>query len=220
MKYVVIIILSIQSLFGQKNKIFKENKTLTFYTIYTDSLKQLTITDTVKFIPTHLPWKHQPNKQNTVVWKCGNLKVNDSIRNTLFSIGWFDTDSTGFIDNEELFWTHPIRSKHYTIAEIAPFPLIEFPIVTYKKFRRTLKIGSGWGPWSNMSLLSSYEITGKTVKRINNVIYPCWVITSESESSLGKSYLTTTFSEQFGFVEYVYTFYNKVNLTMKLLKVE
>jgi hypothetical protein len=215
----IIFLLTFMATIGQTSKILSGNKVLTYRTEYIDSTNKIHIQDTVKFITTNIPWKYQPDKQTTVVWKYSGLIVHDSIKKKIFSINWGDIDSTGAIEGEE-YWIHPTRNKHYTITEIAPFPLIELPCAIGNKFKRTLKIGNGWGSWSNLRLPNNYEITGKDSKTISNSVYDCWVTKAQNDSQLGISSLTTKFNENIGFVDFNYSFYNKATLRLELIKIE
>lgn len=205
---------------GQTGVIRSKRKVFTYRTLYTDSTNNIHIQDTVKFITTNIPWKRQPDKQTTVVWKYSGLKINDSIQKKIVSINWHDVDSTGAIETEEEYWIHPTRNNHYTITEVAPFPLIQFPCHIGNKFSRKLKTFEGWGPYSNLTFANHYEIIGKDSKTINNSVYDCWVTKARNQSQLGTSSLTTHFNPQLGFVDFNYTFYNKVTLRLELINVE
>lgn len=206
--------------FGQDTKILSEHKTLTYATDYSDSTNNIYIKDTVRFITTSIPWKYQPDKQITVIWKYSGLKLNDSIKRKLFSVGWSNIDSTGAIETNEQYWMHPTRNNHYTITEIAPFPLIELPASIGKKFSRKLKIYEGWGPWSNLILVNNYEIIGNETIVVDNNHFECWITKAQSESKLGKSELVTSYNNKVGFTKFQYSFYNKASLVLKLIKVE
>jgi hypothetical protein len=178
------------------------------------------ITDTIQFITTNIPWKHQPDKQTTVLWKYPHLIVDSLLRTKLKSIGWTSVDSTGAIENEKKYWIHPPRHNQYTITEIAPYPTVEFPCELNKKFNYILWIGSGWGEWENLKLKSNYEIVGTESKNIGTLNYECWIIKSESESELGKSYLTTAYNGNLGFVEFIYSFYNNTEIKIELIGIK
>jgi hypothetical protein len=103
---------------------------------------------------------------------------------------------------------------------LAPFPIVGFPCEINKRFSNILYIGEGWGNWSNIKLKNTYQFTGKESRRAGNLNYDCWIIQSESDSELGKSYLTTAFNENIGFMEFNYYFYNKTKIKIELIKIE
>jgi hypothetical protein len=217
---IIFFLLTINFAFGQKRKILSGHKTFTYLTVFADSINKVFITDTIKFVTTDVPWKVQPDKQHTVVWQYSKQKIHDSIRNKIFSIGWIEIDSTGAVESKKTYWTHPPRNNYYTITEIAPFPIVQFPCELGKKYGFALSIGEGWGAWSNITLKNYYEITNKISKTVNGNVYDSWVIKSQNDSQLGKSSLTTVFNEKLGFIEYNYSFYNKTTIRLDLINIE
>jgi len=218
--FALIILLVVSNLtFGQA-KILTEKKTYFYSTQYSDSINNIFLKDTILFITTDIPWKHQPDKQKTVIWKYPHLIVDTLLKEKFKSIGWTDIDSTGAIENEKKYWIHPPRHNQFTITEIAPFPTVEFPCEINKRFKSFTYIGNGWGKWENLKLTNNYEFFKKEFRNIGLLKYECWIIKSESESELGKSYLTTAYNENIGFVEFNYSFYNKTKIKIELIKIE
>jgi hypothetical protein len=215
----IFLFLTINLSFGQKEKVLRGHQTLVYLTTFADSTKKIFITDTIRFITTDIPWRAQPDKQLTAVWKYSPDKIHDTIRKKLFSIGWLDADSTGAVETKKIYWIHPPRNNQFSMTEIAPFPIVQFPCELNKKYDFKLIINYGWGEWSDLELRNTYEIVAKELKTVDNSNYECWVVKSQNESKLGKSQLTTKYNDSVGFVEFNYQFYNKATLIINLVKV-
>lgn len=205
--------------FGQ-TRILTEKRTYIYSTQYSDSINNIFLKDTILFVTTDIPWKNQPDKQKTVIWKYPRLIVDTSFREKFNSIGWTNVDSTGAIENGKKYWIHPPRHNQFTITEVAPFPTVEFPCEINKIFNNLTYIGNGWGKWENLKLRNRYQFIEKESKHMGSSKYECWIIKSESDSELGKSYLTTAYNENIGFVEFIYRFFNKTEIKMELIKIE
>jgi hypothetical protein len=216
----LLILLIVPAMIHGQQKILNEERTYYYYAQYSDSVNNVFLKDTIQFVITKIPWKHEPGVQQTVLWKYPHAFLNSLIKGKIYSIGWLNADSTGAIENEYKFWIHPPRHNQFSLTEIAPFPTVEFPCERNKIFTSITFIGTGWGNWENLKLKNRYEFTGRVFKEIGSSDYECWIIKSESDSELGKSYLTTLFNEKIGFVGFNYCFYNNIQIRIDLIKME
>jgi hypothetical protein len=215
----IILLLVYNPGFGQA-KILTGKKTYFYSAYYCDSAKNIFIQDTILFMTTDIPWRSQPDKQITVIWEYPNLVKDTQLRAKLRSIGWLKTDSTGGIENEVKLWIHPPRNNQYTMTEIAPFPVVEYPCELNKEYTGGLYIGSGWGDWENLHIRCKYHVVAKKIISIGSFKYPSWLIESESDSQLGRSRLNMAFNENIGFLNFYYTLYNNIRIIIDLFKIE
>ena len=222
MKYKLIILFIVlvkcSVLLGQ-DPVFTDGKIFTYRAIYEDSINQIFTEDTIELIITDIPWKQQPDKQTTMIWKY-HSRPDAIIKSKIFSIGWVDIDSTGFIENENNFFIHPPRHHQYSVTEIAPFPELQFPLEINKEYKKIIFIGSGWGEWSQLKLKFNYKVSSLTERSIGKDQYKCWMIQSTSTSELGQSKLDFTFSEEIGFIEMHYHIYNGIKIKFELIEIK
>jgi hypothetical protein len=216
----LLILLIVPAMIYGQQKILNKEKTYCYYAQYADSVNNIFIKDTITFTITKIPWKNEPGVQQTVIWKYSPSLLNALTKGKIYSIGWLNVDSTGAIENEHKFWIHPPRHNQYSITEIAPFPTVEFPFELNRRYSNITFIGNGWAEWENLKLKNSYEFTGKVFRKLESTDYECWMIKSESNSELGKSYLNTLFNENIGFIEFDYCFYNDIHILIGLIKME
>jgi hypothetical protein len=203
-----------------QSKILQGGKIYFYLAEYTDSVNNIINTDTILFITTDIPWKYQPEVQKTVIWEFPNM-IKDTLNRMKYqSICWSKFDTTGAIENDKEYWIHPPRNNQFSITEIAPFPSIKLPCELDKSYHNILSTSSGWRAWSNLNFINSYEIIKKDIRKVENVYYDCWIIKADSDSNIGKNYLTLSFNEEVGFVELIYKFYNGTKITLELIKIK
>lgn len=211
----IIVLVKFNFLLGQTS-IFSAGKQFKYLAIYEDSINQIYIHDTIELFITDIPWKHQPYRQKTMIWKY-NDNTDSIVKSKLFSIGWIKFDSTGFIENEEMIFIHPPRNNQFSYTEIAPFPQLLYPLENNNEFQRFLFIGTGWGEWDNLKLKNNYEIVkNEKIVILDNEI-DCWFINSFSESELGVSYMDFIFNNEIGFIKMNYKFYDNKKIKFELI---
>ena len=199
-----------------QSSVFKDGIKFEYKAIYEDSVNQIFITDTITLTVTDLPWKHAPKSQKMMVWEYKS-DLDSLTKSNMFSIGWVDSDSTGYREDEEQIFTHPPRHNQYTYTEIAPFPIIVFPLEINKIYQRFLFVGSGFGEWDNLKLKFSYEILKNEDVLWFDTKINCWFIHSTSESDLGQSKMDFIFNTEIGFLEMNYKFYDNKRIVFQLL---
>lgn len=130
--------------------------------------------------------------------------------------------SSGVIENEGNIWMHPPREKYFKILELNPFPYVKAPFKKGNKWNWKLTIGEHWSDprwklWKG-KIENEYEytITGKENLQTAFGALECYVIESWAESTIGKTYLTSYFSPDYGFVKMDYTNIDSSKTTLTL----
>jgi hypothetical protein len=117
---------------------------------------------------------------------------------------------TGIIENKANVWMHPPREALFGILELNPFPYVEFPLETGKKWTWNLTIGDHWGDkrwleWEGrINNQMQYEIVDRV--QLNNKLgkLNCYKILATASNRLGKTELLAYFNEEYGFVRMNY----------------
>ena len=222
MKWILLILLILGSMtiYGQE-RILSKNRTYVYLAIYRDSINNILLQDTIRFLTTKKIKKYLFSANQTIVyWKYTNLITDSLLKTKIHNFTWGKIEKSGAIEDEIGYWIHPPRYNQYWITEIAPFPSVNLPCEKNKKYQSILGIGKDCQEWSNLIIKWNYEIVDKVTMKIGLNNYECWVIRSESESNLGKSFLVTIFNEKIGFVEFHYNFYNKTKIDIELVRIE
>ena len=208
------------TIFGQE-RILSNNKTYVYLSIYRDTINNIILQDTIRFIITDKIKKYLFSANQTIVyWKYTNLITDSLLKTKIHNFNWGKIEKSGAIEDEMGYWIHPPRYNQYWITEIAPFPYVRIPCEKNKKYQSILGIGKHSQEWSNLIINWNYEIVDKVTLKIGLNNYECWVIKSESESNIGKSFLVTIFNEKIGFIEFHYNFYNKTKIDIELVRIE
>lgn len=188
--------------------IFSSEKTIIYAIEHTTD--SIVIMDTVKITATGKPWQVAPDKQLEIIITYDFESLDTSIFRNISSIGWVNSDTTGAVDNEETCWFHPPRHNQYKILELAPFPTIEYPLHVDKTYSRVLFIGEGWGDISNTKVVWNYKVIGQ--------VDDLWRISAQAtpdNNPTNPNHLDYVFSNNHGFIELLYTFYNGTIIKMK-----
>jgi hypothetical protein len=134
---------------------------------------------------------------------------------------WYDLkETTGFIDNDSVFWMHSPRSNQFIYCQVAPLIEIE---------KKSLFEGSKWetqliifkGFPSNEEfvgeLKSEYTVTKKTQYNFLGENIECWEIKGiGNHSKLGISSTTFLYNSAFGILQIHYHFFDKTEILLKL----
>jgi len=141
------------------------------------------------------------------------VRANESDKKKYFSYNYppqKTTTSSLIIETDKKVWIHPPRNFFFKILELNPFPYITKPIQIGAKWSWSLDIGQQysdkrWAEWEKeITNVSSYEIIKDTVLSTKLGKLYCYVINSDAESEIGKTYLTAFFNKQHGFVKLNY----------------
>ena len=135
-------------------------------------------------------------------------------------------EHTGLVENRANIWFHPIRTNLFAILEINPFPYIRYPIRIGKQWDWEMEVGTlyadkRWAEWEGVLLFKSHYKISNIVK-LNTPLgkLSCYVINSETNSELGKSYLTAYFNKKYGFVKFDYINIDGSKMIIDLVKIE
>lgn len=132
---------------------------------------------------------------------------------------------TGLVENEKNIWIHPPRDGFFKSLETCPFPFIVLNKPVGFKWVDSMIIGNQWSnilwsEWEDSLLLEyEYEIIGNEKINSNFGEIDCVVIEAVANSRLGRSKLTSYFSEKYGFVELHYTLFNEIKIDIILTEV-
>lgn len=135
------------------------------------------------------------------------------------------TASTGVVENDKNVWLHPPRNGFFKSLETCPFPYIKKGQEIEKKWQDSMSIGNHWsnvvwGEWEGRLLLKyEYEFAGKELINTDLGQINCIKIEAKAKSRVGTSYLTSYYSDIFGFVRLEYVLFNGLKINLKLVKV-
>ncbi len=131
--------------------------------------------------------------------------------------------STGAVENKKNTWIHPIRIGFFKSLETCPFPFIKAPYEIGNTWEDKMVIGNNWsdkkwGNWKGNLLLEYYYII-KEKRKIKTSIgeIECYVIESHTHSEIGKTKLTSFYSEKYGFVRLEYELSTKIKVNFWLI---
>ncbi len=215
---VIILILISSSSFAQNKKYWIEGYSYKYSAIYINKKGDTLSNETILVNPRDTVF----NFNQTLLLYHFSLKNialkprTDSIVG--FNNVWVESTREGAHENSHL-WIHPFRSNQYILTEIAPFPNIILSPSLGIKWKSTLKLPSIWGSFSGY-VKNSYEIVAKEIRKYSwGIEDNCWKTESVGKHNrLGKSYLTTYFKEDYGFLEMNYHLFNGDRLMFELNK--
>jgi len=126
---------------------------------------------------------------------------------------WLKDDPTGVIENDSILWIHPFRNNEFFKTELAPFPLVHFPISdeTVREGKSTISIMSNWGTYSPSKTELNYNYIGQAKRSYGfSGEIECHHFKSAGENSIhGTSTLEYYFNEKYGFTEMIYQTYDE-----------
>jgi len=199
-------------------KIFKKGRNLVYKAIRIN-VKGDTLANTfVTMKPDGTGWLNEANvSQSQVIYEY-QYTLQDSINhiNELEEIVttkfWIKSDTTGIIENENRVWIHPIRNNEFFKTEVAPFPVVIFPISaeTMKNHKPKIWIINKWGTYSNSLTESEYTYLGESIRTYPEIgEIKCFQFKAESFNNFhGISRIEYYFNEDLGFVEMKYHTYD------------
>ncbi len=131
-------------------------------------------------------------------------------------------EMTGLIENEANIWMHPPRDGLFRILQLSPYPSVSYPMEKGKKWEWTFKVGSHygderWATWDgNITINTSYEITGKEVMKTQWGTLETWTIEAEAVSELGITTMKAVFNDSLGFMEMNFVNIDESELKFKM----
>jgi len=120
------------------------------------------------------------------------------------------SEKTGLVENKKNIWLHPPRTDLTEILQLNPFPCIRFPLKVGKTWKGYLEIGDFWGDerwkvWVGpITNKYKYKITEICMIETELGELHCYKVKAVAESRIGKTYLTSYFNLDYGFVRYEY----------------
>ena len=144
--------LIIFNLANGQTRYFKPGKPLTYDFTYQSASKEEVAAGEIIITPLDSVWKYdkgqkmvnfryQFSKRDSSYFQMGEHGI--AIRNEM-------EETTGYIENDGYFWTHPFRANIFYITEIAPFPSV-FKGNGSVKSKTILYIRDGWGKFQGKS---------------------------------------------------------------------
>lgn len=210
----------------KRRTVFKPCRSYTYKADYYNSEDKLITTSRIRMTASGKRWHLQAEKQDEIIiqYEYTDQDIKESLKyrlnKTLPNLVWQAEEITGIIENVEEVWMHPFRSNQFIFTEVAPFPMVRFPLEAGKEWTNQLSILEGWGDWENTVGNKSYKIIGQeTIETTYGQIKDCWKIESTSSFPFGQSKLDYWFDEELGFVKMNYQNYGNQSLDIELVEV-
>jgi hypothetical protein len=194
------------SAYGQ-DTVFNKGKNFKYAVEYSDG--NIHVKDTILITPTGKPWRMAPYTQKEIIITYHQAGLDTGIFAGLPSLGWIESDTTGFVENDEACWFHPPRHNQYKILELAPFPRVEYPLEKNRSYASILYIGDAWAELSNSKVTWNYTIVGELDGK--------WLISSRATPDITPNEVNTldfTFHPGEGFDALYYNFSNGTFISM------
>lgn len=139
------------------------------------------------------------------------------------------TEITGVIDRKGSYltglfltseiWLHPPRSGNLRVTELLPFPWIKFPIKLGQSNDWELTPKKGWNEMEGKKISGKIQVVRKMFFDNPVIRDTCWVLEGFGESDFGKFKCTYYFSENYGFVYFLYDF-NQYQIELIPIKIK
>ncbi len=229
-KYTLIICYIISTIYFSQNALCQANveminnywakgRIYNYNTIFRDSLGLTITSERVNIIATGNNWEID-TKQTLANYEI-KFDSSDSARmasNPLNGIkkAWRKNYQEGVISNDTLLWMHPVRANQYVLTEVAPFPMVKFPITEGRSWQNTLWIYKAFGSFEGI-VECNYKVEKQELRKYAFDEICCWKIEAIAiHDKLGSSTITIYFNEKIGFVEFDYHFYNGMKINFSL----
>ena len=129
----------------------------------------------------------------------------------------------GTLSSKETIFIHPPRVEQYTILEICPYPILQFPLFIGKKWNWSLKVGDQWNPggsvkWSgDKDFRSQYEVVDTSLIERQTSKISCYHIHAINTSELGTSSADFYYNYKQGIIKLLYRPLDKTKIEFNLL---
>lgn len=211
--------------------IFKHNRKVTYSAIRINAEKDTVANTFIHMIPDGTGWGNPAASSQSQIlchYEYTDQDYKDHIeelREVVTEKFWLKTDTTGIIENEEEVWMHPFRYNEFFKTEIAPFPLVHFPInhETTLAAKSKIAIMRNWGTYSPTMTEQKYFYIGKEKKSygFTDDELECHRFQAYGHNSKhGISYLEYFFHEKYGFIEMNYLTYDNDKIKFVIVNVE
>ena len=210
--------------------IFKHNRKVTYSAIRVNAEKDTLANTFIHLVPDGTGWGNpaaSSQSQVLIQYEFSEKDYEDHIqelRDVVTEEFWIKTDTTGIIENKEEVWMHPIRNNEFFKTEIAPFPLVKYPITHEKMLDAGGKIAimRNWGTYSPTITEQQYFYAGKENKSYSftDDELECHRFQAYGHNSKhGISYLEYFFHEKYGFTEMNYLTYDNDKINFVIVEV-
>ena len=194
--------------------------------MYKRQKKDTLANTTIHLVPDGTGWGHPAASDQSQILCHYNFSKQDSIdhisevKEVVTEEFWLKVDTTGIIENEEELWMHPFRYNQFFKTEIAPFPLVKFPISNKSMIdsRSKIVIMKNWGTYSPTITETNYFYVGAEEKNYEfSGDIECHKFMAYGHNSRhGISHLEYYYHEQYGFTEMNYLTYDNEVIQFKI----
>lgn len=227
--FVIIELLGCSIKAGNKNTAVEQNDTLPFnynipniyvYSIRaSDSFDKPLYADTLGFMCTNVI-DNKETGQTASSWLYLSKAANGSYISNPAKI---NNSCSGTLSSKETIFIHPPRVEQYTILEICPYPILQFPLFIGKKWDWSLTVGDQWNPggsvkWAgNKDFVTRYEVADTTPVEIPTGKISCYHIRAINISELGTSSADFYYNRKQGIVKLFYRPLDKTKIEFNIL---
>ena len=213
----------------QNLKIFQKGRNITYSALRINVNGDTLANTTIEMIPDGTGWGDEAaDLQSQVIFKYSSMVKDsiDHIQEIDSIVGerfWVSTDTTGVIENTKRVWMHPFRNNEFFKTELAPFPVIKFPVSDsiMQSYKMTTHILGNWGLYTGTKTKERYNYIGKVIKS-----YPttgeieCYKLIGTGENTkYGISKIEYFYSEIYGFTEMNYLTYDNDIIEFKIVEI-
>lgn len=206
--------------------VFKPCRSLIYKASFYSDKDELITESSIKMMASGKRWDYAADVQDEIIiqYEHNNLDYNKNkeyqLNKGLTERQWTFQTTEGIIENENQVWMHPFRYNQFNFTEVAPFPMVRFPLKKDKTWNKSLNIQNGWGDWEHTNGNMSYEVTKKeAITTPYGKINDCWLIKSRSKFPFGSSHFEYWFHEDLGFVKMEYLNYGNQRLIIELSEI-
>jgi hypothetical protein len=169
---------------------------------------------------------------DTLVFTTGSDSFNEKYNQTTSSwsspSGRFITGYSGVAEHDTAVWIHPPRDGAYRKLELAPFPMVKYPLEVGNKWIWKLEVGghysvpghAEWPATTNRLFTSTYQISRETILTTPVGKVNCYEIDSFTISDFEQTRLKAFYNPGLGFVRLEYATIDRRRLIMELLNVQ
>ncbi len=208
--------------------IFNQNRKFAYSAIRISAKKDTLANTKIYLVPDGTGWGNQAASQSQILChynfsKQDSLDHISEVKEIVTPDFWLRVDTTGIIENEEEIWMHPFRYNEFFKTELAPFPLVRFPISHESMVdrRSEIVIMKNWGTYSPTITAQKYFYEGTEQKKYAfSGDIKCHKFMAYGHNSVhGISHLEYYFHEEYGFTEMNYLTYDNEIIQFKIEKI-
>ena len=123
----IFLILGSMTIFGQE-RILSNNKTYVYLAKYHDTINNIMLQDTIRFMTTDKIKKYLFSANQTIVyWKYTNLITDSLLKTKTHNFIWGKIEKTAANEDDREYFINPPTYNQYWITRMAPFPFVRFP---------------------------------------------------------------------------------------------